>query len=192
MRILKKLSWTLLASLLAVSIFGVAAAQSDTSEATVEVVPISNDRGVLSVSITNIDFGEHEYRLTDHTTSGSLTIYASDMRGTAGGWTVTLASTDFTSADAPDFPIPIGNLSAPAGSVSHIGCPSGHPTDRVPIAWLARPVTIAPAAIIHAKPGTGAGYYQNHRPHTQLTIPGGTLIGGYQATLTVTITGNNP
>lgn len=192
MTTLSRFSWSALAFTLAFALGGTAFAQSDTGEAKVQVVPIANDGGILSVAITNVDFGEHEYRLTDHVASGHLTIYASDMRGSAGGWTVTLAGSDLQSLENPAFPIEIGSLFAPAGSVNHIGYASGHPTDQLPGASAAWPATNAPAAVLYAPAGTGAGYYKNHRPGTLLTIPGGTLIGEYRSTLTVTISGESP
>lgn len=167
-------------------------AQSDTGMATVEIVPIANDGGTLSVAIINVDFGEHEYRLTDHTVNGKLSIYASDMRGTAGGWTVTLAGTDLNSSSYPTLPISIGNLYSPAGTVCHIGDPSGHPTDAPPVpvaSWL---ISHSPVAVLSAVPGTGAGIYENSRAGTLLNIPGGTLIGEYKSTLTITISGEQP
>lgn len=192
MTMFKKFSCSIVAFVLAFALGGVASAQSDTGDATVEVVPIGDGGGILSVSITNVDFGEHQYQLTHHTAYGHLTIYTSDMRGTAGGWTVTLAGDDMQSAENPDFPISIQNLLAPAGSVNHLGSPSGHPTDVPPVSHAAWPVTSAPVTVLSAAPGSGAGFYENHRTGTQLTIPGGTLIGEYQSTLTVTISGEQP
>lgn len=192
MTMFSKFSWSALAFTLAFALGSTAFAQSDTGAATVQVVPIANDAGVLTVAITNIDFGEHEYRLTDHVASGNLTIYASDMRGTASGWTVTLAGTDLQSPENPGFPVSIGNLNSSAGSVDHIANPSGHPTDAPPTPLSAWPVTHAPATVLHAPVGTGAGFYENYRSGTYLTIPGGTLIGEYKSTLTVTISGKQP
>lgn len=192
MTMLKKFSCIILAFMFAFALGGVASAQSDTGDATVEVVPIGDGGGILSASITNVDFGEHEYQLSDHTAYGQLTIYTSDMRGTAGGWTVTLAGEDLRSSESPAFPISIQNLLAPAGSVSHLGSPSGHPTDVPPVSHAAWPVTNAPTTVLSAAPGSGAGFYENHRAGTKLTIPGGTLIGEYKSTLTVTISGEQP
>lgn len=192
MTMLKKFSCSVVAFVIMFALGGVASAQSDTGDATVEVVPIRDGGGILSVSVTNVDFGQHEYQLSDHTAYGHLTIYASDMRGTAGGWTVTLSGDDLRSSEAPASPVSIQNLLAPAGSVSHLGSPSGHPTDVPPVSYTAWPVTSAATTVLSAAPGSGAGYYENHRAGTQLTIPGGTLIGEYKSTLTVTISGEQP
>lgn len=192
MAMIKKFSCSLLVILSALALGGVTSAQSDTGEATVQIVPIENDGGILSVSITSVDFGEHEYRLADHTATGHLTIYASDMRGTASGWSVTLAGDDLQSAENPGFAIPIENVYAPTGTVAHMGSASGHPTDALPTALAAWPVTNAPAMVLVAAPGSGAGSYENHRAGTALVIPGGTLIGEYKSTLTVTISGDQP
>lgn len=192
MTMLSRFSWSALAFTLAFALGGTLLAQSDEGEARVQVVPIANDGGILSVAITNVDFGEHEYRLADHVANGHLTIYASDMRGTASGWTVTLAGEDLRSSENPAHPIPIGNVHSPEGTVDHIGYPSGHPTDSLPTPHAAWPVSNAPATVLRASAGSGAGFYENHRPGTILTIPGGTLIGDYKSTLTVTISGSQP
>lgn len=192
MTMFKNFSWNALVFMLVFALGGSTSAQSDTGDATVQVVPIGDDGGILSVAITDVDFGEHEYRLTDHVASGHLSIYASDMRGTAGGWTVTLAGDDLLSTENSAAPIPIGNLVSAPGTVTHIGVPSGHATDNPPTAYAAWPVTKAATTVLHAVPGSGAGFYENHRTNTFLTIPGGTLIGEYKSTLTVTISGEQP
>lgn len=188
----KKFSQSILAIICAIGLGGVMFAQSDTGKATVQIVPIADDGGVLSVAITSVDFGEHEYQLNDSTATGHLAIYASDMRGTAGGWTVTLAGEDLQSAGNPELPIPIGNLFVPVGTVDHVGQPSGHPTDAPPTTYASWPVMNAPSTVLVAAPGSGAGFYENHRTGTLLIIPGGMLTGEYTSTLTVTISGMNP
>lgn len=167
------------------------AATNDGGDVDVEITPKSTG-GVLSVSITDLDFGTFEYSLSQRTPTGMITINASDMRGTAGGWTVKLSGDDFATNDTTPLSFDIENLSLPAGTVNHVGAPSGHPTSAVPLLSAASPVTAAPQVVLNALPGTGAGIYENQRPGTQLVIPGGTLVGDYQSTLTVEITGDQP
>lgn len=191
MNLFKKAATGALALMLTVGVAGTAVAQSDTGDVDVEITTLA-EGGVLAVSIGDLNFGEFPYALETRTPTGTITINASDMRGTAAGWNVTLSGTDFSTGGATPITFGISNLSLPTGNVNHVNAGSGHATSTLPVPTAASPVSATAATVLSAPVGTGAGKYENQRPGTALTIPGGTLVGAYQSTLTVTITGADP
>lgn len=191
MTLFKKAATGALALMLTLGVAGTTVAQADTGDVDVEITTMETG-GVLAVSIGDLDFGAFPYSLDTRTPTGVITINASDMRGTAAGFTVTLSGTDFSTGGATPITFGISNLSLTAGTVNHVGASSGHATSTPPVPTAASPVSATAATVLSAPVGTGAGKYENQRPGTQLTIPGGTLVGEYQSTLTVTISGIAP
>lgn len=187
MNLLKKITSGTIALVLATGIAGSAfAAEDDSGKASIEIVPMSDEAGVLSVSISDMNFGSLPYSLVDRDVDGTATITASDMRGTAGGWNVTLTSTDF------DEGMDISNLSLSAGAVSTTSTNSDHSSAAVPAMTGVNSVVAGETFnVLTAKPGTGAGSYSAEY-NTNLHVPSGTLVGEYDATITVTISGDQP
>lgn len=176
---MKTLRTLIAASFLAIGISLPAWAQTtDTGSATVEIV--APDTGTVSATISDVNFGQLTYSFEDQTATGTVTITATDDRGTAGGWNLTLQGTDFNNGGTETFAIT--NLNLTAGTVTTTG---GNGT--APVASANTPVTTTAAAALTAAPGTGDGSYSNAKDAT-LTVPGGTLVGTYTSTLTVEIT----
>ncbi len=186
MNLFKKITTGALALTLSVGLVGSAFAA--TGDVAVEVIPIANNGNVLTVAISQLtDLGDYQYSLTDQPTSpGLLKIDAADYRGTADGWKVTLSGTDF-------IPVlfTVDNLGLTAGTVRTIST-SALPSEAAPVSSSAADVMLAPGSTVLTAPtGTGAGIYQADY-QVDLNIPGGTLVGQYTSTLTVTISGNTP
>jgi hypothetical protein len=162
----------------------VIAAPTDTGNATVTIA----STGVLSVLVSDAAFGTHPYSFTNTVgVPGSLTVTATDERGTAAGWNVNLSGTDFSRDVNTSFDI--SNLNLTAGTV--VGVPFGGATasasgitasSAAPVLETGTSVTkVLSAAVL-----SGAGQFD--LPMTgSLTIPAGTLVGTYTSEVTVTI-----
>lgn len=151
----------------------------------VRIQVIEQEDAALTVSIGDLSFGQIEYSLNDQPVSGTIVVNAGDTRGTGDGWSVTLNGTDF---QAETFEI--SNLSLVNPQVETTST-TGHPTERQPDAQSAAPVATAPGTILTAAPGNGAGNYAVTY-QANLNVPAGTLVGEYESTLTVTISGQEP
>lgn len=191
MDILKKITTGALALTLAIGLGGAVLADdpSGTGDVTVDI----QSSGVLAVSINNYGFGTHQYSLSQRTFPAAMEVTASDMRGTAGGWHVTIVGTDFQdTSDGSTVSFPISNFPMYGGWVFN-SQPSGHATNTAP--GVNTIPAISPAGIssnvMVAPPGSGAGHYKATYA-ASLTVPAGTLVGSYQSTLTVTISGDQP
>lgn len=188
MNVIKKCASGALALMLAAGIAGGAlAAETADGDVDVEIIPMA-EGGVLSVSITSLNLGQLEYSLTPQHAGGHIDIHASDLRGNADGWYVVLSGTDF---DAADDEFAVDNLDLSNGVVTTID-PSGHATNAAP-QQAVTPATLADngTQVLTAAPRVGAGKYKLTY-EADLNIPAGTLVGEYQSTLTVTITGFAP
>ena len=184
MNLWKKVTAGSLSLILAAGLASGTMAQDATGNVDVVIAP--SETGVMSVAITNVNFGSYEYSLsTQSAREGSVVISTGDTRGTAEGWSVTLSGTDFD----PNFLI--GNLTLTDPQVATTSG-TGLPSEDPPAAVAANPVVVAPGTtVITAAPDSGAGTCTTTYD-ANLTIPGGTLVGTYQSTLTVTITGAGP
>lgn len=188
MNMFKKITTGTLALTLAVGMAGGAlAATENDSDVTVNIF----SHGVLAVHIDGNDFEGYPYQLEDQDTEPiDIVIYASDERGTAAGWHVTLSGEDFVDEDKlPKEFFAIENLSVAHGDVETTSS-TGQPSEDPPAAYNLLAVETDPQTVLTADPGSGAGKYTNTRGAT-LTIPAGTLVGDYKATLTVTIIGED-
>lgn len=183
MNIIKKIASGTLALVLATGIAGSSLAKDDhIGDVSVSIHPIKD--GGYSASIGDLRFGSYQYRLTDRVVPGTVTIGASDLRGDAQGWSVTITGGDF------DGDFGIHNLSLDTGTVTKTS-KSGHPTEAVPSQNAITKMSNDEQTVLVAAPGTGAGEY-NATYNASLNIPAGTLVGGYQTTLTVSISGDQP
>lgn len=189
MNILKKITAGTLALVLATGVAGsVIAQETDTGDVNVQITEMSTG-GVLSASISDENFGPHEYSLQDQGVEGDFTINASDLRGTAAGWTVTIKGEDFGGTNVSNG-FSIENLGLAQGSVEKTSI-SPHATSANPVVTNVAPVTTSEQTVVTAIAGTGAGEYEAEFD-ANLNIPGGTLVGTYETTLTVTIKGEDP
>ena len=110
---------------------------------------------------------------------GDITI--TDNRGSGAGWSVTLATSDFTANTTQT--IPAANLSVEPGSVTVLTGKS----DGVTAGAVKSPTAAGdPLVIMNAGESKGMGRYKIS-PVIKLTIPSETLAGEYTATITVTV-----
>lgn len=105
----------------------------------------------------------------------------SDARGTAGGWNVVLASTDFLRQDSTET-IPATGFYVPAPpAVTTVYGGAPPVSDGGLLAGVG-------LTILDALPSTGAGQYTTI-PDLELMVPAQTLNGTYEATITQTLIG---
>jgi hypothetical protein len=139
----------------------------------------------LAVTITTANFEARPFSFDQQTTSGSLSLAVTDTRGTATGWGVSLAGTDFSALTGETFAIT--NLSVAPGTPQAVTGQCGAITSNanqsvVPIAQMQTNTQ----RIWTAASGAGSGCYTLTAGST-LGIPGGTLVGTYVSTITVSI-----
>ncbi len=117
----------------------------------------------------------------DTSASGSLGVLSvRDGRGTAGGWSVTVASTDFVNSVDPSLVIPASGLSI--SSVPLVTVVSG----GTPPTAAAGSLAGVGLQLLSAPAGTGVGEYRV-TPDLELIVPAATISGTYSATITETI-----
>lgn len=161
---------------------------SDTGNAAVTITT-DTSTNYLAVAITDsIAFTNVPYSFSTQQTTGTLTVTATDTRGTAAGWHVTLDATDFMRDAATSFAI--GNLDLLAGTVSGVpfqgvtGDPTGiTQSSAAPVQKTGSSLT---TNVLSAAIGHGAGQFALPMNGT-LTIPGGSLAGEYHSIVTVAI-----
>ena len=116
-------------------------------------------------------------------TTGSVAVDVSDLRGEDGNWTVSLQASDFAQAGEGETP------STPASglSVSSNGDVTGGGTGTV---TPETPEDLSEASLL----GTGSGAHGDHSwtPALALDIADGTPAGTYTSTLTVTTSADVP
>jgi hypothetical protein len=186
----RKITNTLLAGGLALTmVAGVSAQSVDGGEADVSV--ITNNNGVLTVEIADASFGSHEYSLLDQDADpADIVVTVTDSRGSDTGWNVTLNGSPFSSLTTST-PFDASNLVLGQSTVASYDN-GNYPTDG--ISGYPAAVADAPsvATIISAAPGNGTGKFDVTFADSTLNIPGGTLVGDYMSTLTVTLTEVGP
>jgi len=164
---------------------GLAQTQQATGNATVSITS-DTTTNYLAVSVTNAAFGGYAYSFVDQTAAGSLTVTATDTRGTAAGWNVSLSASDFAAGTER---IAIANLALTAGTPSALAFGGSTGSTAGVVATSAAPVQqtgTSTSKILSAGVGSGAGQFQ--LPMTgALNIPGGTLVGSYTSTVSVAI-----
>ncbi len=163
------------------------AATSDTGSATVTITT-SATNNYLAVEVSDANFNSWPYSFTDTLdVPGSLTVTATDTRGTGAGWKVNLSATDFIRDASTSFDI--SHLDLTAGSVEgvlfqgKIGSTIGiSASSAVPV----QETGVSTTQVLTASARSGMGQFQ--LPMTgSLDIPGGTLEGLYTSTVTVSI-----
>jgi hypothetical protein len=169
------------ALLVSTAVTGFAATDADAT------VSITEQAGAaLSVSISNTSFGSIQYSFADSAPlPGTLNLSASDTRGTASGWNVSLKATDFDGATTSDS-IPVGQLSLAAGSVTTTSGNNNTTSPNQGVFALAT-VQTGDQKVWNAQAGFGDGQYTLAVPGS-LVVPGGTLVDTYTSLVTVSIT----
>jgi hypothetical protein len=140
---------------------------------------------VLIVTITTANFESRPFSFQSQTTPGTLTLQVNDTRGTARGWAVSLAGTEFRS---PTESFAVTNLSVTPGAPSSIvtgACPVVTSNANQPVVPISQMQTNT-QRIWTALAGAGSGCFTLPAT-TSLVIPGGTLVGTYVSTITVSI-----
>jgi hypothetical protein len=169
-------------AILASTVLGAAAA---TDDANVSVSVKNEGGGTVTVEIEETRaFDDAQYSLTDaDTVDGELTVTATDTRGTARGWNITLKATDFKrSKTTVGADIAIENLGLAPGApdiVSGVGTtplavsPIGQVSSSAQQLWL-------------ANVNEGDGIFDVALEGT-LNVPAGTLVDTYTSTVTADI-----
>lgn len=174
----KKILSTAIAGVLGLSMLtGVAAQES--APADVEVV--NNPQGGLEIFIDAADFDAVPYSLQDQQTNADIVVTVTDDRGSDLGWNVTISGTNFTDG-TNSFDVENLVLSSDATVTGNPGSPEG-------ITATGGPVPEGPDSlkIASVERGGGTGEFTVTFSDSELTIPGGTLVGEYQSTLTVSV-----
>jgi hypothetical protein len=155
---------------------------NDTGDATVAITVDPNEN-FLAVAVTDVDFDEWPYSFTAFDVDGNLTVTVTDTRGTAAGWNVNLSATDFARADNAYF-FDIGNLSLLSGGVTDLAYGGIAANATCIAASSLSEVDGLGQEILSADVDCGMGLFELAMNGT-LTIPGGTLVGVYESTVTV-------
>lgn len=143
----------------------------------------------LTAFIDNATLGSVPYSMSTQSSSGTLLLTVDDQRGTSAGWTVTVQVSDLvysgtaTGVNIPASSFAITNVGPPqwvsGGVIDEVG---GGP--RVPAANSTGSLS-TPRNPLEAANGYGGGKYTQNLA-VMLTVPGGSLVGTYTGTMTVT------
>lgn len=151
-----------------------------------DVTQVINGGGNISASVASATLAPVTYSDAQQSSAGTLNLSVSDPRGTAEGWYITLASSNFvyTGSSSIGQPIPkAGFVLGTPGSPVYVSGQAIQPTG--PVAASGGSLDTARKTITAAV-GTGSGSYTQALPST-LVIPAFSQTGSYLATLTVTI-----
>lgn len=144
---------------------------------------VANAALALTITTAPITFPGITLNGADQTVAGSTSAWRADATGEAGGWNVTVASTDFTDGGS-------GTIAVPNFEVrlldTDIVVVSGSPTGPVSTQTVFAALSATPLKIASAASGTGDGVY-DMTPGFRLTVPAEVLAGSYTATVTIAI-----
>jgi len=174
---MRKVFGVVLAGMMALSTFGGVTAQDQGSA----IVTISSD-GLRTATIEDATFTPVEYSFTDETATASIVVNVEDNTGSGAGWNVTLYGTAFERDTNTSFPV--SNLVLGTGTAESTSgqAATGITATGITVGTASPGEKIASAALL-----SGMGHYTITYVGT-LTVPGGTMVGQYESTLTVTIT----
>lgn len=181
---MKRILRPLLASFLGLSMIVGASAQQAApveQEAPAVVEVEKNPDGELSIEISAADFEAVPYSLTDQTVDADIVVTVTDDRGSDLGWNVTIVGKDFTDGTST---FDVENLVLSSETIV-----TGSPGSTQGITTSGGSVPEGPdsAKIITAETGSGTGQFTVTFEDSELTVPGGTLVGEYESTLTVSV-----
>jgi hypothetical protein len=165
--------------------FAVAPGDTDAADVAIDVNPTGS--GTLSVLVSETTaFNDVTYDLTTiQNSSGVLKVTATDDRGTALGWSVSIGATDFIKSDqSVGVDIGIGNLVLTPQTPTRVVGVGTTPTATT----VQNPVVETPntAQLWHAAKDEGDGQFELPLNGT-LKVPAGTLVDTYTSTVTVSI-----
>jgi hypothetical protein len=177
-----------LALMVSTVIPSIAADQTSSSAAPVDVQVTRIQNGTVSILITESaadTFDDVTYNYTSNTPSyGDFDVTVTDERGTAAGWGVTLQGTNFLRQTNPTLglDIPIERLNLVPGAPTLVSAVGTIPATVAPITQM----TAAPQTLWTANPNQGDGVFKTVVDGT-LTVPAGTLVDTYRSTITAVI-----
>lgn len=153
------------------------------------VTQVIKGDGELSASIADASLTTINYSNSEVITDGSLTMSVNDPRGTAEGWNVTVASSNFVYKGASTIGQDIPNKNFSITKVLDPSYVAGQPIDaRGPLAVSEGAGSLdAARETILANEGSGSGTYGQELP-VSLLVPAYSQAGTYTAVLTVSIT----
>ncbi len=137
----------------------------------------------LTITTAAITFPGVTLDGTDQTVNGSTSAWQADATGEAGGWNVTVASTDFDNGAGKTIAVANFEIRLLDANIARVSGDTSSPvsTQTTFAALSGTAVKIASAAV-----GEGNGVY-DLTPDFQLRVPAETFTGSYTATVTVAI-----
>ncbi|MGD8758997.1 MAG: hypothetical protein PVJ07_01950 [Anaerolineales bacterium] len=137
----------------------------------------------LTITSAPISFPGVTLDGTDQTVNGSTSAWRADATGEAGGWHVTVASSDFDNGSGKT--IAVGNMEIRLLDVNIVRV-SGDVNLPVSTQTTFASLSASALKIATAAVGEGDGVY-DMTPDFRLTVPAETYVGSYTATVTVDI-----
>ncbi len=137
----------------------------------------------LSVTTSAITFTGVGLDGTIQTVDGSTSAWQVDAGGEAGGWNMTVSSTDLTNAESKA--IPVANVTVRLAN-ANISVVSGDPNGPTSAQTTYTAMSGTALKIATAASGDGDGVY-NLTPEFQVSVPAETFTGNYSATVTVAV-----
>ena len=146
-------------------------------------VGLASGAGALSISTAAITFTGVTLSGLDQTVSGSTSAWRADGQTEAGGWNVTVSSTDFSDGGSESISVSNFDIRLLDSNIVRVSGSTNLPTSAQTsyAALSGTPLKMASAAA-----GDGDGVY-DMTPEFQLTVPGETAAGNFTATATVSI-----
>lgn len=137
----------------------------------------------LTILTAAISFPGVTLNGADQVLSGSTTAWRADATGEAGGWNLTVASSDFVNGAAQSIPVANFEIRLPDANIVLVSGDVNKPTStQAAFAALSgTALKIASAAV-----GAGNGIY-DLTPEFRLTVPAESYAGSYSATVTVAV-----
>ena len=135
----------------------------------------------LSITTASITFPDVTLDGTDQTLTGSTSPWRADATGTADGWNVTVASSDFDNGAGRT--IAVSNFEIRLLD-ANIVVVSGDTNKPVSTQSTFTPLSGTALKISSAAVGVGDGVY-DLTPNFRLTVPAESFTGNYTATVTI-------
>ena len=151
--------------------------------ALVAAVMLVTHASALSITTAAITLPGVTLDGTDNTVDGSTSAWRADATGESGGWNVTVASTDFSSAESKTIPVVKFKIRMQDANIEWVSGDTNKPVSTQPgFTSLSGTALMIASAVV----GEGDGVY-DLTPEFRLTVPAETYTGSYTATVTVAI-----
>ena len=141
------------------------------------------EAAALVITTAAITFPDVTLDGTDQTVDGSTSAWRADAAEESGDWKVTVASTDFSSAEGKTIAVSNFEICLLNANIVHV---SGQEPGPVSTQTTFAPLSGTALTIASAAAGEGKGVY-DLTPDFRLTVPAETYAGSYTATVTVAI-----